>query len=93
MEKYGLAETQFSDMISLEEPVFTRSKVPAKKQAKMGKSGKRTAEEIELIREAKKKAQLAKSAQNKEAKAKGGYLTQLHLLLTCRCPNMDTAVI
>lgn len=57
MEKYELNETKFSDFVCLDEPQFTKTKVPVKKSR-----NSRSAEDLELIKEAKLKARAEKEA-------------------------------
>ena len=68
-----MKDKKFSDFICLDEPQFARSKVPVKKP--VGGKGKtkkprRSEEDLELIREAKRKAKELKEAKVKEVKSK-----------------------
>ena len=72
LDKYRLNDATFSDFICLEQPTFARSKMPTKRQAggKSNKSG-RSDEDLEIIREAKRKAKELKDAKIKDVKEKG----------------------
>lgn len=58
LDKYGIEESKFSDFVCLEEPRFEHSVVASKKQSRS--KGARTEEELELIREAKRKVREAR---------------------------------